>query len=181
MINLSQIARESNRPLFEKIKDSIAPEVYIASNVADYKFNMISIPKPLFNNIGILDRNVYSLILFYNVGIDCVENKEGEEFAKVKIHDKTGTKIASWSNSNGTFPAERHYTDMLNSDEIKEKDWVYRLLARHVFDEDGSVLFVADVKKTKFTNKKTEKSPLIERINALIPQVNPGLLPQGAH
>jgi hypothetical protein len=118
--------------------------------------------------------DIYALVVFHNIGIDGILEKEEliEDF--VKVHDESGSAIMYWTNPGKPFPAEKSYFQMLDEGELKVKDWVYRLIIRHSYE--GELPFVVEITKNKFTPRKA-KNPLVDRTNSLFPDFEPVLQP----
>lgn len=178
MLNFSKLMRESDRiSLREKLSELINPEIYVASDIADYNQNKSAIVPPWFKKNFWLSASHYAIVVFYNVGIDgiFVDKPEDDEPLinhelinnYVNVHDDSGSEVICWTEKGDFFPAEKSYFKMLGNFEIEVQDWVYRLVIRHSYD--GLVPFVVNVEKNEFSNKRTnkEKNSLVDRINKI--------------
>lgn len=178
MLNFSKLMRESDRiSLREKLSELINPEIYVASDIADYNQNKSAIVPPWFKKNFWLSASHYAIVVFYNVGIDgiFVDKPEDDEPLinhelinnYVNVHDDSGSEVICWTEKGDFFPANKSYFEMLGNFELEVQDRVYRLVIRHSYD--GLVPFVVNVEKNEFSNKRTnkEKNSLVDRIDKI--------------
>lgn len=172
MINLSKLARESTHlTLKDKLLGMTGPEVYFADNIGDYKSNKLHITRPWFKRNPLSYANKGAIVIFYNVGIDGIFEGKALIPDFVNLHDQSGFKVASWTEIGDLFPAEKSYSEMLKTGELKINDWVERLVLWHSYDEN--LPFVSEVNKNNFKNRRTEKDSLTERVVELFPKLTP--------
>jgi hypothetical protein len=172
MINISQLVRKSKQhPLTDRLIEFLEPEFYLAENVADYRANRSIITPPWFKRIPSSAANNYAFIVFYNVGIKAIF-EDGELIENyVEVHDNSRTSAICWPGLGDDYPCKKSYPQTLADGELDLKDWVYQLIVRHIYEKELS--FVVSVTKNKFSNPKTEKSSLVDKISSLFPEPEP--------
>jgi len=184
MLNLSQLARKSERISWrDKLSELINPEVYVALDISDYKKNKVAIVPPWFKKNFLLSASHYAFVVFYNVGIDGIFDDSSEDSSEenglirnyelirnyVKVYDGSGSKVMSWTEKGDLFPADKSYFEALGNFELEVKDWVYRLVIRHSYEE--GLPFVVNVEKNNFHNKdhffNRKRDSLVDRIDRI--------------
>jgi len=176
MLNLSELERISRDiPLKDRIIEYTGPEIYNAESIKDYKEARLIISPPWFKRNPLSLSNYYALIVFYDVGIDGIYDKDKLTKGLVKAHDGSGSKVMCWTEPGEILPAKKSYFKMLDDGDLEVQVWVYRLIIRHHYEK--GLPFIAEVTKNKFTHRKREKDSLVDKITSLLPDLNPTLQP----
>lgn len=176
MLNLSKLERASRDiPLKDRIVECVNPEIYEAESIADYKENKSIMVPPWFKRNPLSSSNYYALVIFYDVGIDGIYDKDKLTEGVTKVHDGSGSKVMCWTEPGQILPAKKSYFQMLDDGDLEVQDWVYRLIIRHSYE--GELPFIAEVTKNKFTHRKRERDSLVDRITSLFPDFSSELQP----
>ena len=178
MINLSQLARQSNEiSLFEKIKSLRRLEIYLAENIRDYHENAPKLKFPWYKR-DILFRMDYddrAYISIMNVKLETLKEKGEIEIPNwFLIHDDTGKDVVYWDSEGDLLPASHSFVEAQEEQCLRDGDWIYDILLRYLIKKD--LPSIIEVRKYNFSRKKPEKDSLLDRVKDLLPVNKP--LPQ---
>ena len=177
MLNLSQLERISeNYSLIRKCRSFRDSDIYLAENLADYKQSASSLEFPFYKRFPFsakfMDR---AYIIFQNVGLKKLVDKEFEIPNWFVLHDNSGQEVVCWDANHELFPTIASFDEVQAEQGLRDSDWVYDVLVRYLIWSNMSN--IVRVNKHDFSNRKLEKDSLAERIRSFFPGYEPGWQP----
>ena len=173
MLNLSQIILTSSEiSLIKKIKRLIEPDIYIASNISDYKTSIDGLNYPWYKGLPVPDRVInpslrrYHIIL-NNLGITLLEEGDSKEPQMFDLHDSSGHCVVPWFKRTNIFQPYRSFEELQQEQGLKEDDWVHEVYILHWIEDGVSLPMIAHVKKNEFISALQEEGSIREKTKVM--------------
>ena len=153
MLNLSNIVKESSSiPFIKKVEFYFSPEFYFSENIKDFQEEDFS-ELPLYKKI-IFNNKIY--IIFKDIGLDRLKDNW------FMLHDSSGKELAYWGEKDDlVYPTLASFDNVKLEQGLKEKDWVYEILAGYSISDN--LLNIIKVDKYSFL-KKSQKDLAFDKI-----------------
>lgn len=173
MLNLSQLERESqDYSLLRRIRSFRDPDIYLAEDLTDYQKNASELEFPGYKRFPFRDKFMdRAYIIFQNIGLKKLIYEEMEVPDWFILHDDSGQELIYWNENHQLFPTIASFDEMQAEQGLKDDDWVYDVFVRYLIS--SNLPSVVEVNRYRFSNRKSEKDSLTDRIKSFFPEFDP--------